>query len=284
MISGRTKSLGVAPAKGPPPARVPQTAKDDRMRATVAVSRGPHRSAAHTSGRTARKPNELRIAVCSMSGLKATIPTAIAATAATPDSRTPRNGRKLPVAHRTMAGVMTSAPATSPSHHMNHVAPTFATAEYPAKLKLLMPTVAPIIVPGPRPSNTNFASPVGVSKVLRPPVQMLARRPPTTASSVLPTAIADEVRIQCTLAAFPISVVAWAVNAPRKIAGQTPMPLNMTAAKARPVGGEIAAALGWIEARVRPTFARTKYAPPMNRSSAASFASTAPEAVGGAHL
>src|SRR6266478_561979 len=76
-----------------------------------------------------------------------------------------------------------------------------------------------------------------------------------------------------------------AANAARKIAGQTRRPLNRTAAKARPVGGQIGVALGWIEARVRPTFARTKYATPITRSSPAYFARPrAPGAARGSNL
>jgi len=44
------------------------------------------------------------------------------------------------------------------------------------------------------------------------------------------------------------------------------------AANARPVAGQIGVALGWIEAIVRPTFARTKYAQPIITTSAAYFA------------
>src|SRR5262249_32860056 len=62
------------------PANVPQAAKHERMSTAVAVSRPPHRSAAHNSGSTARNPNALLVTLCSMSGLKAIRPTALAAT------------------------------------------------------------------------------------------------------------------------------------------------------------------------------------------------------------
>jgi hypothetical protein len=61
-------------------------------------------------------------------------------------------------------------------------------------------------------------------------------------------------------------------------------PLNMTAAKARPAGGQITVAAGWIEARVRPAFARAKYATPMTKSSAVFFTPRAPKAVRGSNL
>ena len=56
----RKGSSAVAPANGPPPDKVPQTAKPDRMKATVAVSRGSHRNAAHASGSAARKASAPR--------------------------------------------------------------------------------------------------------------------------------------------------------------------------------------------------------------------------------
>ena len=78
MTNSRNDSSKVAAAKGPLPAKTPQAAKPERMSAVVAVSRGPHRSAAHNSGRTARNPSALLNAVCSISGLKAMTPTTTA--------------------------------------------------------------------------------------------------------------------------------------------------------------------------------------------------------------
>ena len=60
MTSGRSESSGAAAANGPPPANAPQAAKHDRMRAVVAVSRRSQRSAAHSSGKAARKAKALR--------------------------------------------------------------------------------------------------------------------------------------------------------------------------------------------------------------------------------
>ena len=76
ISSSRNESFRVAGPNGPPPASVAQTAKQDRMSATVAVSRWPRRSADHTSGRTARKPSGARCALCSTSGLNAITPMA----------------------------------------------------------------------------------------------------------------------------------------------------------------------------------------------------------------
>ena len=73
-------------ANGPPSMTVPQTAKHARMSATVAVSRGPARSAAQISGRMAKNASAARSAVCSKRGLKATMPTASAVTRSATDA------------------------------------------------------------------------------------------------------------------------------------------------------------------------------------------------------
>ena len=57
ISSIRKDSLSVSRPNGPLPANVPQTAKPASMSATVAVSRGPRRSADHNSGSTARNPS-----------------------------------------------------------------------------------------------------------------------------------------------------------------------------------------------------------------------------------
>ena len=113
MTSRRKELLRLSRAKGPPPASVPHRAKHERMTATVAVARWSHRSAAHNSGRIARNPNAPRYVVCSMSGLYATTPTAIAATTTAPVARNwerPKDCRSI-VAHKTTNGAKTSAPA-----------------------------------------------------------------------------------------------------------------------------------------------------------------------------
>src|SRR5205823_262782 len=77
--NSRNDSLKEAARKGPMPANTPQAANPERMSAVVAVSRGPHRSAADNSGTTARNPSALLNPVCSISGLKAIMPTTPAA-------------------------------------------------------------------------------------------------------------------------------------------------------------------------------------------------------------
>ena len=81
--TGRNETLRSAVVKGPPPVSVPQIVMPASTSATVAVSRGPRRSAAHNIGRIARKPSGSRPGVCSIRGLKAMSPTA-AAVARTP--------------------------------------------------------------------------------------------------------------------------------------------------------------------------------------------------------
>ena len=103
MTSGRNESFGFLPANGPPPAKAPQSAKHDRTRAAVAVSRWSPRSAAHSSGTAARKLSALLATVCSMSGLKASTPTASAAINAVADVQTlsALKARKSPIAQST---------------------------------------------------------------------------------------------------------------------------------------------------------------------------------------
>ena len=59
VSSSRKDSLRPVGANGPACVSVAQTVKPVRMTPTVAVSRGPRRSAAQTSGRMARKPSGL---------------------------------------------------------------------------------------------------------------------------------------------------------------------------------------------------------------------------------
>src|SRR3984893_1565226 len=94
-IISKKESLSVDATNGPPPSITPQIAKPARVRTTVAVSRGPHHSAAQTSGSTARNPSEVRCTVCMISGLKPTSPTRQAPASATND-RTNWVNRKRP--------------------------------------------------------------------------------------------------------------------------------------------------------------------------------------------
>src|SRR5262249_35137490 len=132
---GEDTQSRVAPANGPPTANVPQAAKHERMRTAVAVSRPPHRRAAHNSGSAARNPNALLFTLCSMSGLKAIRPTAVAATMVAPEANTlsKLKPRKSSIAHSTTTGVITSAPAAPRSHHGAPMAREFTHPRSPAR-------------------------------------------------------------------------------------------------------------------------------------------------------
>ena len=129
--------MKVAAKKGPLPANTPQAANPERMSAVVAVSRGPHRSAAHNSGTTARNPSALLNAVCSISGLKAITPTTPAAASTVADASTVfrLKGRKSPRAQSTTTGATARTPAASRSHHVVHAAMMPVHSRYPASDK-----------------------------------------------------------------------------------------------------------------------------------------------------
>jgi hypothetical protein len=150
-----------------------------------------------------------------------------------------------------MTGVITSAPAKSPSHHVIHIDARLDDSAYPARLRLPTPMVALVIVLGPKLIKVNLATPIGVSKVFRPLDHRLIRYPPITPSIVLPKAMAQEVYIEP-------AVMKFTRSAPVKIAGQIRYRNSRTDAKARPVGGHIGVALGCMEASVRLSFATTK--------------------------
>src|SRR4029079_19646115 len=245
--------------KGPLPASRPQAANPERMRALVAVSRGPHRSAAHNSGTIARNPSALLNAVCSISGLKATTPTTPAAASTLADASTAfrLKGRKSPRAQSTMTGATARTPAASRSHHVVHAAmmPVHsrcaASDRHPAPAAALITVVA-------RTTRANFATPAGVSKVLRPPHQMLTRYPPTTGARVLPAATTNDSGMASTAISCTRAVGTPATYAAARIAGHTRIPHKRTAAKARPAGAQIGITLEWSDATVRLRFAKPK--------------------------
>jgi len=74
---------------------------------------------------------------------------------------------------------------------------------------------------------------------------------PTTASSVLPSAMPSEV-------ATEPAVVTLTRNAPAATIGHARVPRTSSTARAMPVGGQTAVALVWMEAKSSPTLpART---------------------------
>src|SRR5260370_33722944 len=77
IMNARTRrkdSFMLDRANGPPSRAVPQTAKHASMNATVAVTRGPDRNAAHISGKMANHRSAARLAGCSKKWLETTIP------------------------------------------------------------------------------------------------------------------------------------------------------------------------------------------------------------------
>src|SRR5262249_31162691 len=162
----------------------------------------------------------------------------------------PRNASGVLLAHKTRTGVMTSAPARSPSHHVSQIAPKFDHWAKPANAKLTTPMVGLNVV-ARRLMSVNGTTWSGLTKVSRPPDQRLTSQAPLSASSMLPTLITAEVVI------VP-AVVTLAANAPSRIAGATRYPRSNTAASASPVAGQIGVALALVEARKKPIFASAK--------------------------
>src|SRR5919201_1483164 len=178
---------------GPPCKVVPQIAKHARMNDTVAVSRCPPRRAAHISGRTAKNASAARLAVCSNRGLKATVPAAIVVAIIGTERSSSSRCRAGVSVHNTMTGVITSAPAKSPSHHVIHIDAKLDDSAYPVRPRLPTPMVALVIVLGPKLIKVNLATPIGVLKVFLPSDHRLIRYPPMTASIVFPNAMAQDV-------------------------------------------------------------------------------------------
>src|ERR1700694_886478 len=191
----RKESLMLERVNGPPSKTVPQTAKHARMNATVAVSRGPDRSAAQISGRMAKNASGARLAVCSKRGLKPTMPRANVVAIMAAERSSPSRSSDRGALHNTITGVTTSAPAKSPSHQVIHIGARLGVSAYPARLRLPTPIVALVIVLGPRLIKVNLATFIGVSNVFRPSDHRLIRQPPITAFLVFAKPMAQEVEI-----------------------------------------------------------------------------------------
>jgi hypothetical protein len=240
-------------ANGPTCLMAAQTAKAVSTKLTLAVSRGPRRSAAQTSGTMMRKPSGLVYSERGSSGLSEIRPTRTAPPSMSP--MRPSSSRVTVVqsvaAHSTIAGVTTSAPVTSPSHQVTQMTLKSLQLAKPASASVVTPIMALSTVAGPTQIATNLATRAGVENVSRPPDQCAISQPPTVASSVLPSAMQSEV------VSVP-AVVRLAAKAAAKIAGQTRGPHKSTAASATPVDGQIGVALGLTEANRRPSLASTK--------------------------
>src|SRR5207248_10471475 len=103
-------------------------------------------------------------------GLKAMSPTAAAV------ARTPTVSKKslrLKAwswldAQSTITGAMTSAPVTSPSHHVTQAFAKLARSMYPAVARLVSPMLVLIGVAIMKQIRANFATEFGVKNVLHP--------------------------------------------------------------------------------------------------------------------
>ena len=82
--------------------------------------------------------------------------------------------RTSAAAHKTITGVISSAPARSPSHQVSQTEPTLAGSARPPAARLVTPMVAHSAV-GMNDSSAKRATPAGVSKVAWPPDQRLIR-------------------------------------------------------------------------------------------------------------
>src|SRR5262245_18869750 len=111
------------------------------------------------------------------------------------------------------------------------------------------------MVPGASVRAAKIATRKGVSNVSVDVHHLLTSHAVTTASRVLPSAMALEVAIDP-------KVVAFAMSAPAPKAGQARLPQSRHAASASPLGGQTGLALGWSDAMASPSFASTKYANP----------------------
>ena len=155
------------------------------------------------------------------------------------------------VAHRTSNGATISAPAASPSHHVNQMLPNELHAASPVTASIVTPIVALVAVLSRPASTTKRRKLRARSKACAPPAYRSTNSAPITASSVLPAAMPIELTIA---PAMPMLTR----NAPTKIAGQTRTPRSSTAASAIPVGGHTGEALAWTKAKCSPSLPARK--------------------------
>ncbi len=198
---------------GPEPAATPHAASVDRIRATMAVSRSPQRKAAHSRGRTATNATAAEPPGIG-DGPRQIRPT-ITARAITSAASEPRpvgqasfGGSRV---HSTMAGVTTTPPERSPSHHVDQTAPKLVQVEWPVSVRAMTPIVALIGVAAMQTIAVNLPTPVGLRKARTPPASRLTSQAPARASSVLPAPMTSETHPE---------VAMLAAMAPARSAGQ----------------------------------------------------------------
>ena len=136
--------------------------------ATLAVSRGPRRSAAQTSGRIARKPSGLVYSARGSSGLKAMRPThgvtastamshQLAALEVAPLGPRPQHDRRR---HHQRAGGVAQPPGDPDRREIR-------PGRKARHASVVTPTLALMTVAGPTLTSANFATRAGVAKVSR---------------------------------------------------------------------------------------------------------------------
>src|SRR5437879_82775 len=156
------------------------------------------------------------------------------------------------LAQRTSAGARMSAPPASPSHQVSQIAPKSDQLADPVSARLVTPTVALTAVLATAARRANLITSSGLSNARRPFAKRFTSAAATSPSSVFPGAMpSDE-------SASP-AVVRFTRNAPSRMPGQIRYPRSRNAAIAMPVGGQIAVALTWTKARVRPSLPATTY-------------------------
>ena len=155
--------------------------------------------------------------------------------------------------HRIMHGATTSAPTTSPIHHVSHAGPNEPGLTKPPARRESIPIVALTVVQPSAANTANLKTSSARSNAFLPCANRNTRYAPATASRVFPTAIPNEVPI------VP-AVVMFTRKAPRRMAGQSSSPAISSAAIAIPVGAQTGLALGLTSASLSPSFPVTKYA------------------------
>jgi hypothetical protein len=158
--------------------------------------------------------------------------------------------RAGPIPHRISGGATTSAPPRSPSHHVHPMAATSSRAATPPSSRLVTPNVALTGALATAAISAKRNTLRGRSKARTPSAQRMTSAAPITASSVLPTAMPRQV-------ATELAVAKLTAKAPARIRGQTRRPKTSTAARATPVAGHTAVALGWTKASMRPSLPAT---------------------------
>src|SRR5690348_4889647 len=162
-----------------------------------------------------------------------------------------RHRRRRLFAQRRASGATTRSPLASPSHQVIQTVPATPFAASPPAIKVATPMLALTEVLTSA-ASVNFAMSGACSKTREPLANRFTSHAPTRPSRVFPVAMPSEV------SAVP-AVSAFTRNAPAKIAGQTRYPSSRNATSAIAVGGHTAVALGFTNARRRPSLPATKY-------------------------